>query len=193
MIRLPCLILSHDFTERVRDDTWKLLIAVMFLNKTNGRVAVPMFWEVLRRWPNAILLSIADEEELTTLIRPLGLQAARAARLIKLSKLFINEPPSPNILHCSRAKIDALSYPPTPISHFPGCGAYALDSYRIFHVGPCNGPSEWKSVMPGDKELIRYLRWKWAFEQNKIWEPTAGVVGSVNEEYLRALPGLLRE
>lgn len=46
-----------------------------------------------------------------------------------------------------------IPYPPTPISHYPGIGRYALDSYRIF----CTSSEEWKEVMPEDKELIRYL------------------------------------
>lgn len=44
-------------------------------------------------------------------------------------------------------------YPPTPVSHLPGAGPYAMDSYIIF----CGKRDEWKSVMPADKELIRYL------------------------------------
>ena len=49
-------------------------------------------------------------------------------------------------------------YPSTPISHFPGIGPYALDSYRIF-CDSYNNPAseEWKDVMPTDKELIRFL------------------------------------
>jgi methyl-CpG-binding domain protein 4 len=46
-----------------------------------------------------------------------------------------------------------MPYPPTSISHYPGIGRYALDSYRIF----CTASEEWKEVMPEDKELIRYL------------------------------------
>ena len=37
--------------ERVADDPWKLLVAVMLLNKTAGRVAVPIFWKLMERWP----------------------------------------------------------------------------------------------------------------------------------------------
>jgi len=37
--------------ERVADDPWKLLVAVMLLNKTAGRVAVPVFWTLMERWP----------------------------------------------------------------------------------------------------------------------------------------------
>jgi hypothetical protein len=44
-------------------------------------------------------------------------------------------------------------YPLTPISHLPGSGPYALDSYRIY----CGDPDAWRTVMPRDKELVRYI------------------------------------
>ncbi len=37
--------------ECVAHDPWKLLVAVMLLNKTAGRVALPVFWTLMTRWP----------------------------------------------------------------------------------------------------------------------------------------------
>lgn len=53
----------------------------------------------------------------------------------------------------SAIEVRKVRYPPTPVSHVPGCGPYALDSYRIF----CGGAEEWKRVRPTDKELTKYL------------------------------------
>jgi hypothetical protein len=39
------------FPECVAHDPWKLLVVVMLLNKTAGRVAVPVFWTLITRWP----------------------------------------------------------------------------------------------------------------------------------------------
>jgi methyl-CpG-binding domain protein 4 len=110
------------------------------------------------------------------MIQPLGLQAIRAKRLIELSAAYLQEPPSHDRHYPSRAyrATHSLSsppsspvstppsspskrkrYPPTPISHLPGTGPYALDSYRIFCANPDN--DAWKEVMPTDKELIKYL------------------------------------
>lgn len=70
------------------------------------------------------------------------------------------------------------------IAHLPGVGAYALDSWRIFcldefrsgmlEVGVKEGDgnekvenggnNEWRCVVPTDKELRAYLRWRWAKE-----------------------------
>jgi len=119
------------------------------------------------------LISVAHEEELVSTIRHLGTQTIRAKRLIALSKSYIREPPSTYDLRPSkRAELSSpnkkvsrffedtkrSSYPATPISHLPGTGPYALDSYRIFctvHDDPSS--EEWKVVRPTDKELIRYL------------------------------------
>ncbi|KAL5524664.1 hypothetical protein ACEPAF_9809 [Sanghuangporus sanghuang] len=188
--------------EELADDPWKLLIAVMLLNKTTGRTSIPVFWRILELWPSAKALSVANETELRALIQPLGLQDVRAKRLIKLSSCYLSEPPSPDKLHRSRAELVYVQvhpgsqrakaivktpYPPTPISHLPGAGAYALDSYRIF----CAPDDEWKRVLPTDKELIRYLKWKWAYFENRRWEPDRGVVGPLDEDYLEALPSLI--
>jgi methyl-CpG-binding domain protein 4 len=107
------------------------------------------------------LIYLASESDLVALLRPLGTQNVRAKRLISLSRAYLQDPPSHRDERPSRALGAPISprkrkkYPPTPISHLPGAGAYALDSYRIFCMGP--GSEEWKEVNPSDKELIRYL------------------------------------
>ena len=39
------------YLELVQGDPWKLLIATMLLNKTSGKVALPVFWYIVNRWP----------------------------------------------------------------------------------------------------------------------------------------------
>jgi len=115
-------------------------------------------------------ITVANKEELVNLIRCLGTQNRRAERLITFSRTYLLEPPSmydmrPRRVSSPRktspffapSKSSSL-YPATPISHIPGTGLYALDSYRIFsscHEDP--GSEEWKNVMPHDKELVRFL------------------------------------
>ncbi|EPQ56775.1 DNA glycosylase [Gloeophyllum trabeum ATCC 11539] len=190
----PILIQEH-----LSGDPWTLLIATTFLNKTAGKYAIPIFWEVLKKWPTPEALSAANESELVELITPLGLQRQRAKRIIKLSNAYLKDPPLPGVLHrskvagastaaCSGASEDSWSlpatrYPPTPISHLPGAGPYALDSYRIF----CARDDEWKSVRPSDKELIKYLKWKWAVTSFDLWEPESGVLRKIALEEMQAL------
>ncbi|EIN09422.1 DNA glycosylase [Punctularia strigosozonata HHB-11173 SS5] len=159
--------------EKVASDPWKVLIATMLLNKTAGRTAIPIFWKILDRWPSPQALSNADVTELTHMIKTLGLQSMRAKRLIQLSEMYLAAPPDPSILHKSR------NYPvATPVSHLPGSGRYALDSYRIF----CNPGIDWMNVMPTDKELIKYIRWKWA-TVGRRWDPDRGPWGYADLEY----------
>ena len=109
---------------------------------------------------------LAKEEEVIALIRHLGTQRVRSRRLILLSRAYLQEPPSIYDLRSSKStKIRSpsslrttIAYPATPISHLPGTGRYALDSYRIFCTQKHDPDSdEWKMVLPTDKELVRYL------------------------------------
>ncbi|KAI0249009.1 DNA glycosylase [Lactifluus subvellereus] len=164
--------------ECVADDPWKLLVAVMLLNKTAGRVAVPIFWTLIERWPTPELLAQADYTDLEDCIRCLGLQSTRAKRLIALSAAYLEQREKPD----SEPPRSMNPCQPTPISHLPGSGPYALDSYRIY----CGGPDAWRTVMPRDKELIRYIKWRWAVHGVQ-WSPTVGVMGPANEAYTEQL------
>jgi len=43
--------------ESVAHDPWKLLMAVTLLNKTTGKLAIPVFWDILAKWPTPWALS----------------------------------------------------------------------------------------------------------------------------------------
>ncbi|KAG8937700.1 hypothetical protein FRC00_002166, partial [Tulasnella sp. 408] len=214
----------------VADNPWKLIIAVSLLNKTRGALSIPVFWEIMEKWPTPEALAMASSDDLSQVMAGLGLQNTRANRFIQLSLQYITDPPNRDCLHRSRcptqtpkkrapkkqASLSSVNtpaeiaprpangkpkkrvvpqagesisdppaeaqvrYPPTPISHLPGVGRYALDSYRIFSptlsgggaprderrclktlLSPdCNSDEaepEWKKVLPEDKELQKYL------------------------------------
>ena len=88
----------------------------------------------------------ANHAELENFIRCLGLQSVRARRLIILSASYLEH------FH-DKPEQPRSQDPSTSISHLPGSGPYALDSYRIY----CGGPDAWRTVMPRDKELIRFI------------------------------------
>ena len=158
-------------------------MAVTLLNKTSGRLGIPAFWTLISKWPTPLELSqgtshctsvifmltyLAKEEEVIALIRHLGTQSVRSRRLILLSRAYLQEPPSIYDLRSSKStkmcspstplRITTTAYPATPISHLPGTGRYALDSYRIFCTQKHDlNSEEWKTVLPTDKELVRYL------------------------------------
>lgn len=93
------------------------------------------------------------------------------------------------------------------VAHLPGVGAYALDSWRIFCLdefrkgsletkaaegageGQLNNHEneEWRRVVPKDKELRAYLRWRWAKEGVR-WREAGDleveVEGKIDREYI---------
>ncbi|KAI1787837.1 DNA glycosylase [Ganoderma leucocontextum] len=190
-------LLIQDY---VSHSPWKVLIAVTLVNKTAGAKAIPVFFDIIQRWPNPAALADAPFSLLFETLKDLGLGQIRSQRLIDISQAFIDHPPRVDKLHPSRGKhtavfitsdgsfvLDQVKYPPTPISHIPGCGPYALDSYRIF----CAGGDEWKAVRPTDKELIKYLQWRWAVEAYRKWDQTFGPGESIDLDYVRALTATL--
>uniref|UniRef100_A0A669PJB9 Methyl-CpG-binding domain protein 4 n=1 Tax=Phasianus colchicus TaxID=9054 RepID=A0A669PJB9_PHACC len=122
--------------ETLFHDPWKLLIATIFLNKTSGKMAIPVLWEFLRKYPSPEVARTADWKEMSELLRPLGLYALRAKTIIKFSDEYLNK---------------QWKYP----IELHGIGKYGNDSYRIFCV------NEWKEVQPQDHKLNIYHTWLW--------------------------------
>ncbi|KAH9829938.1 DNA glycosylase [Rhodofomes roseus] len=192
----PVLIQEH-----VAVDPWKLLVAVTLLNKTAGSNAIPVFFDLIEEWTTAHALAQACPCAVEERIRHLGLGKSRTKRLIKLSQAYLEYPPRHGVLRPSRCYITVRTrmrsadsensappiirrrYPPTCISHLPGSGPYALDSYRIF----CGGSGEWKDVRPADKELAKYLKWKWAVAEFRRWDPFDGPGESIDLAYMQHL------
>ena len=50
-----------------------LFSATIFLNKTNGKVALPLFWDFLSKWPNPKAVGDAQEGDISTFLQPIGL------------------------------------------------------------------------------------------------------------------------
>ncbi|KAH7316394.1 hypothetical protein B0J17DRAFT_686935 [Rhizoctonia solani] len=240
--------------ERVCNDPWKIIVATTLLNKTSGRGALPIFWELIKRWPTPKALAQASAPSLMELLRPIGTQSVRTSRLIRLSNAYIMHPPTlipeprPKTKHTVQialadpaenslasgkrprgnketcmvelktsgsSHISAKEYSAvqktSPIAHLPFTGPYAIDSFRIFspaldgggagarveeqlgritcltELGPYSpsqddfdeAPSwynsralrvvgdddaEWRKAWPDDKQLRRYLVWRWAIE-----------------------------
>ena len=181
--------------EKLSHEPFKMLIAVIFLNKTRGAVSIPVFYDFIARYPTPTQLAAADHAEIVELIKGLGLQNRRATMYIDLAKAWLINPPEKG------KRYRRLHYPqrgdgrdispqecPIPegdprsaweVAHLPGIGAYAIDSWRIFcrdelrgfpsGLQPVPAPEavelelrqEWTSVLPLDKELRAYLRWRW--------------------------------
>ncbi|XP_043831339.1 methyl-CpG-binding domain protein 4 isoform X2 [Dromiciops gliroides] len=122
--------------ETLFHDPWKLLIATIFLNRTSGKMAIPVLWEFLEKYPSAEVARAADWREVSELLKPLGLYDLRAKTIIKFSDEYLTK---------------QWRYP----IELHGIGKYGNDSYRIFCV------NEWKQVHPEDHKLNKYHDWLW--------------------------------
>ncbi|XP_068605102.1 methyl-CpG-binding domain protein 4 [Brachionichthys hirsutus] len=122
--------------ETLFHDSWKLLVATIFLNKTSGKMAIPVLWQFFERHPSAEVTREADWKPMSELIKPLGLYELRAKTLIRFSDEYLTK---------------KWRYP----IELHGIGKYGNDSYRIFCVG------EWRQVTPQDHMLNKYHSWLW--------------------------------
>lgn len=122
--------------ETLFHDPWKLLVATIFLNKTSGKMAIPVLWQFFERYPSAEVTREADWKPVSELLKPLGLYELRAKTLIRFSDEYLTK---------------QWRYP----IELHGIGKYGNDSYRIFSV------NEWRQVTPDDHMLNKYHAWLW--------------------------------
>ncbi|KAG5980582.1 hypothetical protein E4U55_003884 [Claviceps digitariae] len=86
--------------EEMAHEPFWLLIAVTFLIKTNGQVAIPVFHKVKERFPSPKQLADpSNAEELLSMIRHLGLATNRLKFIQKYATLFLEAPPMAGTLH----------------------------------------------------------------------------------------------
>ncbi|KAH6845190.1 DNA glycosylase [Chaetomium sp. MPI-CAGE-AT-0009] len=95
---LPIPPLSADrfglIQEELADDPFRLLIAITFLIRTAGKAAIPVFWDLMERFPTPEALAAeAAAPEIVALIRPLGLSAVRCVAVQKYARGWLERPP----------------------------------------------------------------------------------------------------
>ncbi|KAL8935485.1 MAG: hypothetical protein Q9211_004682 [Gyalolechia sp. 1 TL-2023] len=228
-------LLSTSFglvQESFASNPFHLLIAVIFLNKTRGAVAMPVFYAFITRFPHPASLAAADLDEVVGFFQNLGLQNQRAKKCIALAKAWLVHPPAKG------RRWRRLHYPKVgdgkdikgngeaigdetedtrvawEVGHLPGIGAYGIDSWRIFcrdqlrgfgtaalPALPADGSEEsrkevedeemkkeWTRVLPMDKELRAYLRWRW-LRLGWEWDPKTGERKRAEEKVVRGAEG----
>ena len=91
----PCFGLIQ---EQLAHDPFWLLVAVTFLIRTTGKAAIPVFWQVMQRFPSpAMLGDEANIPDLTDMIRHLGLASNRVAAIRRYANAWIKQPPQANV------------------------------------------------------------------------------------------------
>lgn len=128
---------------------WRILVACMLLNRTDGAQVRPMIEALFKLAPSPkrmVVVCDYDKERLLRLLRPLGLYNRRMAMLRKLSQAYVDE-------------FDEIGEPRYVrkdgrwASHMPGCGQYAVDSLNIFVYGILENASS-------DTWLQKYIEWR---------------------------------
>ncbi|KAK3695248.1 DNA glycosylase [Podospora appendiculata] len=82
--------------EEMTTDPFRLLVAITFLIRTSGKVAIPIFRELMNRFHTPETLAAADPAEIIALIHPLGLSAVRCAKIQKYARIWMERPPDKN-------------------------------------------------------------------------------------------------
>ena len=200
--------------EELAKDPFRLLIAVIFLNRTRGSVAIPRFRQLMEHHPTPQDIADTDIKDIAKFLQPLGLHNQRASTIVSIAKLWVENPPVrgwrfrtpsyPSSAASKNIRADEVLGDDDPregafeIGHMLGLGVYAWDSWRIFcrdtlrgRADSWNGQGaprefepEWKRVVPKDKELRAFLRWMWLKEGWK-WDPQTGEREVASEQLMR--------
>ncbi|KAI1807389.1 DNA glycosylase [Daldinia bambusicola] len=201
--------------ESLATDPFLLLVAVTFLIRVKGKQSIPVFHELVGKYPTARHLAEADKNGIIETIRHLGLSTVRATAIQKYARIWIENPPRANIRYGVKnypqlgdgADIRAAEELGTDdprssaweIGHMTQ-GRYAIDSWRIFCRDVLLGRAEdwrgkgregefqpeWMRVLPEDKELRACLRWLW-MQEGYAWNPRTGEKDILPEDLRRAV------
>jgi methyl-CpG-binding domain protein 4 len=152
--------------ERLAHDPFRLLIATIFLNKTPGERAMPVFYTLMEKYPTPEALAAAEISAVTEVIQKLGFQNQRARKMVAMAQKWIECPPTAEKRYGKRdyprkgdgrdIKENEVLGPESmearegwkgkvgwEIGHLPGAGPYAHDSWRMFCrdslLGKANG------------------------------------------------------
>lgn len=79
--------------EELAHNPFQLLVAVTFLIRTQGRVAIPVFQDLMERYPTPEALAAADGNDIVARTHHLGLSAVRCAIIQRYARTWIAQPP----------------------------------------------------------------------------------------------------
>lgn len=83
--------------EELATDPFRLLVAVTFLIRTPGRVAIPVFRQLMERYPTAQALAEADPADIEAMMHHLGLSNQRTKTIQKYARTWLERAPSKDV------------------------------------------------------------------------------------------------
>ena len=150
--------------ERLAHDPFRLLLATIFLNKTPASRAMPVFYNLMARYPTPQDLATARVEDVVAIMRCLGFQNQRAKKCVAMARVWVGLDGGDAAGEPRRGRRwGKRDYPRKgdgrgmkmdewvadedekvawEISHLPGLGAYAHDSWRMFCRDKLRGVAE---------------------------------------------------
>ena len=108
--------------ELFHDNPWRLLLSTILLNRTTRVQVDVVLFEFLTKWPKPESVVDAKWEDISSVIRPLGIRHRRAKGLIRFSRDYLELLQRKDPTRWSREDVLSLYH----------CGDYAYDAYRIF-------------------------------------------------------------
>ncbi len=82
---------GRGFPWRNTDDTYHILLAEIMLQKTSASQVLPVYKEMIKRWPRPDDMKDIETEEIAEVIYPLGLQNVRSKRFKRLARALVDE------------------------------------------------------------------------------------------------------
>jgi len=117
--------------ESLWPNEWRILVSCLLLNQTTRKQVDRVIDELFHKYPGPASMAMANEDDLKSVIRSLGMSNKRATTLKRFSDEYMTKPwKTPKELY--------------------GCGKYAEDTWLIF----CQG--KWADVEPTDHALNNY-------------------------------------
>lgn len=83
--------------EELAADPFRLLVAVTFLIRTPGKVAIPVFRQLMERYPTPQALAEADPADIEAMMHRLGLSNQRTKTIQKYARTWLERPPSKDV------------------------------------------------------------------------------------------------
>ncbi len=113
---------GKDYPWRQTDSPYAILIAEVFLQRTQAKQVVPTYERFIRRFPTAISLATADVEDIEHLISPLGLK--KKAKQIKETAVQLVRK------HAGEVPRNA-----SELGELVGIGPYSANALLVFAFG----------------------------------------------------------
>lgn len=127
--------------EEYREDPWKMLMVCFMLNQTSHKQVDKVRHEFFDKYSDAQSLLNAKDEDIVSIIKPLGFYNRRAKTWKKFCQEWINATET----HGTNVPLEVLE-------NMSGVGKYALDSWVVFQL--CD-----YSIEVDDHVLNWYVDW----------------------------------